>query len=82
MFVFLQKIGIGLSVQLLGLLLTFAGYRSFSLCNELSECLEQPTSALITIRLCMGLIPAILVLTGLLLMKNWPNKEAHLQINS
>ena len=40
--------------------------------------IEQPDSALVAIRLCMGLLPAILVLMGLLLMRGWPDRGAHL----
>ena len=71
--VFIQKIGIGFSVQLLGLLLSFSGYKSALECAEQLDCISQPISAQITIRLCMGLIPALLVIVGLLIMRNWPN---------
>ncbi len=77
--VLIQKIGIGLSVQLLGLLLSFSGYQSLAECENLTLCLNQPTTAQITIRICMGLIPALLVSFGLLIMKRWPDKGAHLQ---
>ena len=73
--VFVQKIGIGLSVQVLGLLLSFSGYKSTSQCLSFSDCINQPTSAEITIRLCMGLIPAILVLIGIRIMKGWPKYQ-------
>ncbi len=76
--VFIQKIGIGLSVQLLGLLLSFAGYKSINQCNPSFSCLNQPTTAQITIRICMGLIPAVLVAIGLLVMRRWPKKDTHL----
>ena len=72
--VLIQKLGIGLSVQLLGVLLSLAGYRSTSSCNELIECLEQPHSAQLTIRLCMGLIPALLICGGMLIMRRWPDR--------
>ena len=69
--VFIQKIGIGLSVQLLGLLLSLSGYKSSTNClSSLGE-MDQPLSAIITIRLCMGLIPSLLVITGLITMKPW-----------
>jgi GPH family glycoside/pentoside/hexuronide:cation symporter len=41
----------------------------------------QPDSALIAIRLCMGLIPAILVVLGLVVMRRWPEKGLHLSHN-
>ncbi len=72
--VLIQKIGIGLSVQILGLLLSFAGYQSINNCSETLTCLNQPQTAQITIRLCMGLIPAFLVISGMFLMKNWPHR--------
>ena len=77
--VLIQKIGIGLSVQLLGFLLSIAGYQSTNQCLEGIVCQGQPTSAQITIRLCMGLIPAILVAIGLVLMRRWPNSNPQVQ---
>jgi len=62
--VFIQKIGIGLSVQLLGVLLSLAGYKSSTNCSSILGVIDQPLSATITIRLCMGLIPSFLVLAG------------------
>ena len=80
--VLIQKIGIGLSVQLLGLLLSISGYISTNQCQLLDSCLEQPMSAQITIRLCMGIIPACLVTFGLLTMRRWPEHHSDLkQIN-
>ncbi len=75
--VLIQKLGIGLSVQLLGLLLSFAGYQSRLECEAI-ECLRQPTTALITIRICMGLIPAMLITIGIFIIKRWPDKKNHL----
>ena len=77
--VLVQKIGIGLSVQLLGVLLSLAGYKSLNNCGTYLDCLEQPSSAQITIRVCMGLIPAVLVAIGLIVMRRWPDRGAHLQ---
>ncbi|MGB7565163.1 MAG: MFS transporter, partial [Prochlorococcaceae cyanobacterium] len=37
----------------------------------------QPQSALVAIRLCMGLIPAVMVVLGLLVMRRWPERGAH-----
>ena len=73
--VFIQKLGIGLSVQLLGLLLSFAGYKSST--NSLSTLgeIDQPLTAIISIRLCMGLIPSLLVIAGLRTMKPWKNLD-------
>ncbi len=72
--VLIQKLGIGISVQLLGVLLSWSGYRSAINCKELIECLEQPNTAQITIRICMGLIPALLVGTGILIMRRWDER--------
>ncbi|QEY33435.1 MFS transporter [Synechococcus sp. RSCCF101] len=78
--VLIQKIGIGLSIQLLGVLLSLSGYRSGeSVTGATAQALEQPDSALITIRLCMGLIPSVLVVLGLIVMRRWPDRGAHLQ---
>ena len=72
--VLIQKLGIGISVQLLGVLLSLSGYRSTNDCKGLLQCLDQPDSAQVTIRLCMGLIPAFLVGLGMLIMRRWPAK--------
>ena len=77
--VLVQKISIGLSVQILGVLLSFAGYLSTNNCISTANCLEQPNSAQITIRICMGLIPSALVLIGLILMRGWPEKKTHFE---
>lgn len=69
--VFVQKIGIGLSVQLLGLLLSLAGYKSSTNCSAILGEINQPSTAIITIRLCMGLIPSLLVAAGLITMRPW-----------
>ncbi len=73
--VLIQKLGIAISVWLLGLLLTFAGYKSSSNCTEIINCMNQPQTALITIRLCMGLIPSCLVAIGLIMMHRWINNK-------
>jgi GPH family glycoside/pentoside/hexuronide:cation symporter len=74
-----QKIGIGLSIQLLGVLLSLSGYRSGEALTAPQGALDQPFSALLTIRMCMGLIPSLLVVLGLLVMRSWPDRRAHLQ---
>jgi len=56
----------------LGNVLSFSGY-------EAGLQGLQPESALLTIRLCMGLIPATLVVLGLLVMRRWPERGLHLQ---
>ena len=77
--VLIQKIGIGLSVQILGLLLTFSGYKSALECSEIENCLQQPYSAITTIRICMGLIPSLLIGIGLLIMRGWRKDESQVE---
>lgn len=64
-----QKVCISAVIALLGVLLSASGYQ------EALAASAQPQSAVITIRLCMGLIPAILVAAGLLLMRRWPTRH-------
>jgi GPH family glycoside/pentoside/hexuronide:cation symporter len=66
-----QKLGIGVAVFALGNVLSLSGYQA-------SAGLVQPGTALATIRLCMGLIPAVLIVGGLLVMRRWPEKGLHL----
>tara|TARA_Y100001933_G_C18877755_1_gene512676 strand:+ start:94 stop:702 length:609 start_codon:yes stop_codon:yes gene_type:complete len=72
--VLIQKIGIGISVQLLGILLSLSGYKIIDNCNTF-DCFEQPELTQITIRVCIGLIPPLLIISGLFIMKGW-DKEA------
>jgi len=76
--VFGQKFIIGLSMSVFGALLSLTGYISTKSCDGALSFVQQPESALIAIRLCMGLIPAVLVVLGLLLMRRWPDRGAHL----
>jgi GPH family glycoside/pentoside/hexuronide:cation symporter len=66
--VVIQKFGIGLSVFMLGNGLSLSGYRACTAPELL------PSSALTTIRLCMGLIPAVMVVLGLLVVRRWPRR--------
>ena len=78
--VFGQKLIIGLTMSVFGSLLSLTGYiSSQGDCSGALSFIEQPDSALLAIRLCMGLIPAILVLLGLVVMRGWPDRGAHLQ---
>ena len=72
--VLIQKVGIALSVQLLGFLLYLSGYQSCFVDNDSLNIIEQCTSAQLTIRLCIGFIPSILVIIGLLIMREWDRK--------
>ena len=71
--VLIQKIGIGISVQLLGLLLSLSGYSTQEKCN-INDCFQQTELTQITIRICIGLIPIILILLGLKVMQKWDKK--------
>ena len=66
-----QKVCISAVITLLGALLSATGYRE-SLAST-----AQPDSALLAIRLCMGIIPAVLVVLGLVVMRRWPEKGLH-----
>ena len=76
--VFGQKLIIGLSMSVFGTLLQLTGYISTKAADGALSSVQQPETALIAIRLCMGLIPAVLVVFGLLLMRRWPDRGAHL----
>ena len=74
-----QKLIIGLSMSVFGVLLSATGYISSESCDGAMSFIEQPDTALFAIRMSMGLIPAILVVVGLLVMRRWPDRGAHLQ---
>ena len=61
-----QKVCISAVIALLGVLLSASGY------NEALAASAQPASALVAIRLCMGIIPAVLVVLGLVVVRRWP----------
>ena len=67
-----QKVCISAVIALLGVLLSASGY------SETLSAAQQPGSALLTIRFCMGLIPAVLIALGLVVMRRWPEKGLHL----
>ena len=62
-----QKICISLALFFFGNMMSLSGYQA------VRDAL-QPTSALVAIRLCMGLIPAVLVVLGLVVMRHWPQR--------
>ena len=72
--VLIQKIGIGISVQLLGVLLSLSGYKIVENCSNFN-CIEQTELTQLTIRLCIGLIPSLLIVCGLLIMQKWNNQD-------
>jgi GPH family glycoside/pentoside/hexuronide:cation symporter len=67
--VFAQKMCISVALLLFGNLLSLSGYVA-------ARGVEQPDSALLAIRVCMGLLPGLLVVLGLLLMRHWPAPPA------
>ena len=71
-----QKVCISAVIALLGVLLSASGYQ------ESLAAGAQPASALVAIRLCMGLIPALLVVLGLVVMRRWPERGLHRQQES
>jgi GPH family glycoside/pentoside/hexuronide:cation symporter len=62
-----QKLCISLALFFFGNLLSLSGYQATLLA-------DQPTSALVAIRLSMGVIPATLVVLGLVVMRRWPHR--------
>jgi len=72
--VLIQKIGIAFSVQLLGFLLYLSGYQACFVDEDSLNIIEQCYSAQLTIRLCIGFIPSVLVIIGLLIMRKWDRK--------
>ena len=72
--VLIQKIGIGLAVQFLGFLLFMSGYKSSLVDENNLYIIEQSQIVLWTIRLCIGFIPSILVMSGLKVMTEWNKK--------
>ena len=70
--VFAQKVCISVALFFFGQLMSLSGYQA-------AMKMLQPDSALVAIRLCMGLIPAVLVALGLLVMRRWPERGLHLQ---
>jgi GPH family glycoside/pentoside/hexuronide:cation symporter len=72
--VLIQKIGIAFSVQLLGFLLYLSGYQACFIDKDSPNIIEQCATAQLTIRLCIGFIPSVLVIFGLLIMRKWDQK--------
>ena len=81
--VFGQKLIIGLTMSVFGSMLSLTGYiSSQGACNGALSFVEQPATALLAIRICMGLLPALLVMLGLVVMRGWPDRGAHLQASA
>ncbi|MEB3255408.1 MAG: MFS transporter [Synechococcaceae cyanobacterium] len=66
--VFTQKICISFALFFFGNLMSLSGYVA-------NRGAEQPASALVAIRLCMGLIPATMVVLALVVMRHWPKRQ-------
>ena len=78
-----QKLVIGLTMSMFGSLLSVTGYISNQgECSGALSFIEQPETALLAIRMCMGALPAVLVLFGLMLMRGWPDRGAHLNVSA
>jgi GPH family glycoside/pentoside/hexuronide:cation symporter len=69
--VFTQKICISFALFFFGNLMSLSGYVA-------AHGIMQPGSALLAIRLCMGVIPATLVVLGLVVIRRWPERTAQL----
>jgi len=55
-------------------LLYLSGYQSCFVDKNSLNIIEQCTSAQLTIRLCIGFIPSLLVIIGLFVMRGWDRK--------
>ncbi|MCU0529606.1 MAG: MFS transporter [Cyanobium sp. Prado107] len=62
-----QKLCISVALFFFGNLLSLSGYQAAQLS-------DQPLSAVVAIRLSMGVIPATLVVLGLVVMRRWPHR--------
>ena len=78
-----QKLIIGLTMSVFGGMLSLTGYISNQgNCSGALSFIEQPETALLAIRLCMGALPALLVVLGLIVMRGWPDRGAHLNVSA
>ncbi|WP_353292713.1 MFS transporter [Synechococcus sp. M16CYN] len=77
--VFGQKLIIGLSMSVFGVLLSLTGYISTQNCDGALNFVQQPNTAQLAIKLCMGLIPAVFVTLGLVVIRGWPERHVHLK---
>ena len=76
--VLLQKMGLALSLFLVGQVLEFAGFIS-SVSGEATP--EQPASALLAIRVAIGPLPTVVLVIGLILAYFYPiTREVHAEI--
>ena len=80
--VLIQKIGMGLSMGFFGTLLKLADFKTPEDCTGALTFINQPQTADLAIRCSMGLIPALLVVLGLLIMSTWPEQKYKISENS
>ena len=66
--VLVQKFGIGLGIFGLGIVLELSGYLA-------DQGVDQPDRAVAMIRLCISVVPAILIALGLIVMRRWPRQR-------
>ncbi|SAY39405.1 putative GPH family sugar transporter [Candidatus Synechococcus spongiarum] len=66
--VLVQKLGIGLGIFVLGIVLELSGYLA-------SQGTDQPAGAVVMIRLCISVVPGTLLILGLIVMRHWPRRS-------
>jgi len=66
--VLVQKLGIGLGIFGLGIVLELSGYLA-------SQGMDQPDGAVVMIRLCISVVPGTLIALGLVAMRRWPRRS-------
>lgn len=66
--VLVQKLGIGLGIFGLGIVLELGGYLA-------SQGVDQPAGAVVMIRLCISVVPGTLLILGLIVMRHWPRRS-------
>jgi len=66
--VLVQKLGIGLGIFGLGIVLELSGYLA-------SQGMDQPDGAVVMIRLCISVVPGTLIALGLVVMRRWPRRS-------
>jgi GPH family glycoside/pentoside/hexuronide:cation symporter len=79
-FVFLQKLGISLGLALSNFILDAAGYINAENLNTLPE---QPTAVLLSLRIFVSLVPAVILLASFPIVYRYPlTREKHAEIRA